>query len=141
MHLSFNSDFYNRHVARSIHIDFHGIIQSILKHDRSTTVRSLLVPRQVHTVTIEASFDVPSCCRLSTDNRAHDICCGTRCDLSRRIKRLCALVQRSPTDGPRETFGGPWRNLDIISNFFVYYTVSLYYFKQAETNITLIILL
>jgi hypothetical protein len=42
------------------------------------------------------------------------------------------LVQRSPTGGPRitdvprEKFGGPWRNLDIICNFYVYYTVSLY---------------
>jgi hypothetical protein len=25
-----------------------------------------------------------------------------------------------------ENFGGPWRNLDIICNFYVYYTVSLY---------------
>jgi hypothetical protein len=50
---------------------------------------------------------------------------------------LNALHQRSPTDGPRENFGGPWRNLDIICNFYVYYT----YFKQAATNITLIILL
>jgi hypothetical protein len=39
------------------------------------------------------------------------------------------LNQRSPTggprttDGPRENFGGPWRNLDIICNFYVYYTV------------------
>jgi hypothetical protein len=53
------------------------------------------------------------------------------------------LHQRSPTggprttDSPRENFGGPWRNLDIICNFYVYYT----YFKQAATNITLIILL
>jgi hypothetical protein len=37
------------------------------------------------------------------------------------------LYQRSPTGGPRENFGGPWRNLDIICNFYVYYTVSLYY--------------
>jgi hypothetical protein len=43
------------------------------------------------------------------------------------------LYQRSPTggprttDGPREAFGGPWRNLDIICNFYVYYTVSLYF--------------
>jgi hypothetical protein len=42
------------------------------------------------------------------------------------------LNQRSPTggprttNGPRENFGGPWRNLDIICNFYVYYTVSLY---------------
>jgi hypothetical protein len=49
-----------------------------------------------------------------------------------------ALNQRSPTGCPRENFGGPWRNLDIICNFYVYYT----YFKQAAaTNITLIILL
>jgi hypothetical protein len=53
------------------------------------------------------------------------------------------LDQRSPTggprttDGPRENVGGPWRNLDIICNFYVYYT----YFKPAATNITLIILL
>jgi hypothetical protein len=52
-----------------------------------------------------------------------------------------SIEQRSPTDGPRENFGGPWRNLDIICNCYVYYTVSLYYFKQAATNITLIILL
>jgi hypothetical protein len=51
------------------------------------------------------------------------------------------LVQRSSSDGPRENVGGPWRNLDIICNFYVCYTVSLYYFKQAATNITLIILL
>jgi hypothetical protein len=41
----------------------------------------------------ERSFDVSSCCRLSTDNRAHvsahDIYCGTRRDLSRHIKQLC----------------------------------------------------
>jgi hypothetical protein len=37
------------------------------------------------------------------------------------------LKQRSPTDGPRENVGGPWRNLDIICNFYVYYTGSLYY--------------
>jgi hypothetical protein len=56
--------------------------------------------------------------------------------------QISYLRQRLPTDGPRETFGGPWRNLDIICNFYVYYTVSfLYYFKQAATNITLIILL
>jgi hypothetical protein len=36
------------------------------------------------------------------------------------------IVQRSPTDGPRESFGGPWRNWDIICNVYVYYTVSLY---------------
>jgi hypothetical protein len=36
------------------------------------------------------------------------------------------LIQRSPTDGPRENFGGPWRNLDIICNFYVYYTVSYF---------------
>jgi hypothetical protein len=42
------------------------------------------------------------------------------------------LRQRSPTggprttDGPRENVGGPWINLDIICNFYVYYTVSLY---------------
>jgi hypothetical protein len=42
------------------------------------------------------------------------------------------LEQRSPTGGPRttdgqrENFGGPWRNLDIICNFYVSYTVSLY---------------
>jgi hypothetical protein len=33
---------------------------------------------------------------LSTDNRAHvsahDICCGTRCDLSRHIKQLCSDI-------------------------------------------------
>jgi hypothetical protein len=47
------------------------------------------------------------------------------------------LEQRSPTGGPRETFGGPWRNLDIICNLYVYYTVSLlYYFKQVATNHT-----
>jgi hypothetical protein len=48
------------------------------------------------------------------------------------------LDQRSPTDGPRENFGGPWRNLDIICNFYVYYTVSLYYYiisnKQQQIS-------
>jgi hypothetical protein len=43
-----------------------------------------------------------------------------------RAKTFRALDQRSPTDGSRENFGGPWRNLDIICNFYVYYTVSLY---------------
>jgi hypothetical protein len=38
------------------------------------------------------------------------------------------LYQRSPTDGPRENFGGPWRNLDIICNVYVYYTVSSFYY-------------
>jgi hypothetical protein len=38
------------------------------------------------------------------------------------------IGQRSPTDGPRENFGGPWRNLDIICNFYVYYIVSLYFY-------------
>jgi hypothetical protein len=47
------------------------------------------------------------------------------------------LYQLSPTNGPRENFGGPWRNLDIICNFYVYYTVSLY----SDSNITLILLL
>jgi hypothetical protein len=42
---------------------------------------------------------------------------------------MSALNERSPTYGtrtidcPRENFGGPWRNLDIICNFHVYYTV------------------
>jgi hypothetical protein len=42
------------------------------------------------------------------------------------------IKKRSPTEGPRTTdyprekFGGPWRNLDIICNAYVYYTVSLY---------------
>jgi hypothetical protein len=45
-----------------------------------------------------------------------------------------ALVQRSPTDGPRENFGGPWRNLDIICNFYVYYTVSLYYHTSGNAR-------
>jgi hypothetical protein len=60
-----------------------------------------------------------------------------------RNTRPYILEQRSPTDGPRENFGGPWRNFDIICNFYVYYAVSLYYtyLKQAATNITLIILL
>jgi hypothetical protein len=55
-----------------------------------------------------------------------------------------SVGQRSPTggpratDGPRETFGGPWSNLDSICNFYVYYTVSLY---SLYFNITLIILL
>jgi hypothetical protein len=53
-----------------------------------------------------------------------------------RHGRHIGLHQRSPTGGPRKKFGGPWRNLDIICNFYVYYT----YFKQAATNITLIIL-
>jgi hypothetical protein len=43
-----------------------------------------------------------------------------------RVGSVC-LTQRSPTDGPRENFGGSWRNLDFICNFYVYYTVSLYY--------------
>jgi hypothetical protein len=62
-----------------------------------------------------------------------------------RTTRRHILGQRSPTGGPRENVGGPWRNLNIICNFYVYYTVSLYYyayyFKQVATNITLIILL
>jgi hypothetical protein len=53
------------------------------------------------------------------------------------VRTTNSLHQRSPTGGPRENFGGPWKNLDIICNFYVYYT----YFKQAATNITLIILL
>jgi hypothetical protein len=48
------------------------------------------------------------------------------------------LDHRPPTDGPRENFGGPWRNLDIICNFYVYYTVSLYYYmilnKQQQIS-------
>jgi hypothetical protein len=43
-----------------------------------------------------------------------------------------------PTDGPRENFGGPWRNLDIICYFYVYYTASLYYYiisnKQQQIS-------
>jgi hypothetical protein len=50
----------------------------------------------------------------------------------------CYLEQRSQTDGPRENFGGPWRNLDIICNFYFYYTVSLYYYiisnKQQQIS-------
>jgi hypothetical protein len=50
---------------------------------------------------------------------------------------LCSLEQRSPTDGPLAT-DGPWRNLDIIFNFYVYYTVSLYYYiisnKQQQIS-------
>jgi hypothetical protein len=48
------------------------------------------------------------------------------------MRKHVPLKQRSPTSGPRttdgsrENFGGPWRNLDIICNFYVYYTVSLY---------------
>jgi hypothetical protein len=38
----------------------------------------------------------------------------------------CCPCQRSPTGGPRENFGGSWKNLDNICNFYVYYTVSLY---------------
>jgi hypothetical protein len=53
----------------------------------------------------------------------------------------CALNQRSPTGGPRETFGGPWRNLDIICSFYVYYSVLLYSLYSLYINITLIILL
>jgi hypothetical protein len=53
---------------------------------------------------------------------------------------LICLYQRSPTGGPRENFGDPRRNLDIICNFYVYYTVSLYS-DSSSTNITLIILL
>jgi hypothetical protein len=30
-------------------------------------------------------------------------------------------------------FGGPWRNLDVICNFYVYYTVSLY--SDAVTSL------
>jgi hypothetical protein len=37
------------------------------------------------------------------------------------------------TDGPRENFGGTWRNLDIICNLYVYYTVSLY--SDAVTSL------
>jgi hypothetical protein len=58
--------------------------------------------------------------------------------------RLYGLVQRSTTDGrrttngPRKNFGGPWRNLNIICNFYVYYTVSLYYYiisnKQQQIS-------
>jgi hypothetical protein len=48
MHLPVYSDFYNRLVVRSIDIHFHGIIQSILKHGRLSTVHSLLVPRHIH---------------------------------------------------------------------------------------------
>jgi hypothetical protein len=48
------------------------------------------------------------------------------------------LDQRSPTDGQRENFGGPWRNVDIICNVYVYYTVSLYYYiisnKQQQIS-------
>jgi hypothetical protein len=47
------------------------------------------------------------------------------------IETVYRLDQRSLTDGPRttdENVGGPWRNLDIICNFYVYYTVSLYYY-------------
>jgi hypothetical protein len=51
---------------------------------------------------------------------------------------LSSLEERSPTDGPRENFGGPWRNLDIICNFYVYYTVSFYYYiisnKQQQIS-------
>jgi hypothetical protein len=36
------------------------------------------------------------------------------------------LEQRSPNEGPRKTFCGPWRNLDIIWNCYVYDTVSLH---------------
>jgi hypothetical protein len=49
------------------------------------------------------------------------------------------LAQRSPTggplttNGPRENFGGPWRNLDVICSFYVYYTVSLY--SDAVTSL------
>jgi hypothetical protein len=65
------------------------------------------------------------------------------CSHIKSSDKKCLLEQRSPTggpqttDGPRENFGGPWRNLDIICNFYAYYT----YLKQAATNITLIILL
>jgi hypothetical protein len=87
---------------------------------------------------------------------------------------LMFLDQRSPTggprntDGPRENFGGPWRNLDIICKFFMFIILfhyilirlrvtdtgslsvlqwrhwnqeSINLFQQAATNITLIILL
>jgi hypothetical protein len=49
-------------------------------------------------------------------------------EIGKSVLKHCpyALEQRSPTGGPREKFGGPWRNLDIICNFYVYYTVSLY---------------
>jgi hypothetical protein len=53
------------------------------------------------------------------------------------VTQVHPLEQRSPTDGPRENVGGPWRDLDIICSFYVYYTVSLY----SDSNITLIILL
>ena len=56
------------------------------------------------------------------------------------LKR-CHLEQRSPTGGPRENFGGPLRNLDIICNFYVYYTLLLYSLYSLYINITLIILL
>jgi hypothetical protein len=50
---------------------------------------------------------------------------------------LGALVQRLPNDGPREKFGGPWRNLDIICNFYVYHTVSLYYSVKNQLFVCL----
>jgi hypothetical protein len=57
------------------------------------------------------------------------------------VGRTAYLSQRSPTGDSRENVGGPWRNLDIICNFYVYYTVSLYSLYSLYINITLIILL
>jgi hypothetical protein len=57
---------------------------------------------------------------------------GTTEDIHMEIVETNPMKQRSPTDGPRETFGSPWRNLDIICNFMFiiilfHYIIMLYF--------------
>jgi hypothetical protein len=88
--------------------------------------RFILVVQSVYEVMCDIVSRVSSACFVEVLSKYRQFrSCST-------TPKCHAIYQRSPTNGPRTTeglreyFGGPWRNLDIICNFYVYYTVSLY---------------